>query len=140
MVDNTAKKAQIQTIYYTERAKSSIQDGAPFFKFGQIVWGTGFVQIEANGDVTFDAIPTDVSQIQGEVFRNTPSKSVVNDKILMSATFPKSQMPTDGNKMVTTLYQLDSKGNVIIVFLFAPVWTSPERDINLSAEIAIGDA
>ncbi|MDC5753522.1 hypothetical protein [Vibrio europaeus] len=133
------QKARLQTLYHTERAKSSIDD-APFFKFGEIVWGTGFVREDGSGGIIFDDIPANVSQIQGEVFRNNPVKSVANDKILLSATFPKDKMPTDGNKKLTTLYQLDAKGNIIIVFTFAPVWTSPTRDINLSAEIAIGDA
>ncbi|WP_070962879.1 hypothetical protein [Vibrio sonorensis] len=139
MISTPVEKARIQTIYYTERAKSSIAD-APFFKLGDIVWGTGFVSIDGQGDVIFEPIPHDVSQIQGEVFRNKPNKSVINNKILLSATFPKSMMPTTGSKMLTTLYQLDDKGNVAIVFLFAPVYTSPNRDINLHAEIEIGDA
>lgn len=134
---STAQKARIQNVYYTERAKSSIQD-EPFFKFGEVVWGTGFVKVDSNGEVVFEDIPKNVSAVQGEVFRNEPIKNVANNKILLSATLPRSAVP-DSNKMVTTLYQLDSKGNVIIVFLFAPVWTSADRDINLFGEIEIGD-
>ncbi len=131
------ENAKIMDRYYEQRALSSIAD-VPFFKIDQVVWGSGFIGDDGEGNPVVQEIPSNVTVIEGEFHRNYPTLSYSNGAITVKATIAVSELPSDTNVEFSALYVLDQAGGVVAVFAVTPTWMNSRRSLSLDGVLEIG--
>jgi hypothetical protein len=131
------ENAKIMDRYYEQRALSSIAE-TPFFKIGEVVWGTGFVGDDGSGNPIVLEIPTNVTDIEGEFHRNEPTLSYSNGAITVKATIAVAELPSESNVEFSALYVLDQAGGIVAIFAVTPTWMNSRRSLSIDGVLEIG--
>lgn len=124
----------IQDRYYVKRAQSIIKAN-PNFRIAKAVWGNGYTSYDNNNVPYFLDVPTNVTQIKGEFWRdNSPSLSVdpSTGDITISSQLLKGAIPEGETHEFSALYVLDQDNAIIAIFNVLPTWMSSERGLEVS--------
>lgn len=118
--------------FYERRAMSACA-AAPFFKFGQVAWGNGYVNNNDGQLSVWADLPSSVNTITGEFARTNASYTYdeVTKNITVRASIPKGSLPVGVNAEFTALYVLDETGGVIALAVGMPVYMNSDRELTV---------
>lgn len=120
------------TRFFEKRAASCVS-AVPFFKFGKVAWGDGFVSLVNNVQTIDNPLPDVVPEIIGEFARTEAmyAYDAATGIIKGQATIAKGSLPAGVNAKFTTLYILDGEEGVIALAVGMPVYINQTRGITV---------
>lgn len=131
-MSNPISLCVLQDRYYVKRSQSAIS-AVPTFRIATVVWGNGFTAYDAESVPYFLDVPTDVTQIQGEFYREVPQLSVdaATGNITITSQILKGGIPEGETHEFSALYVLDAEGDILAIFNVLPSWMNSERGLEV---------
>ena len=126
------EKAVVMDRFFTLRGQSAISD-TPDFKIDKLAWGNGYV---SNGVIS--AIPTNVSNIQGEFHRSDAILTYSNGTYTIRGIIAKGELADNVNAEFNTLYVLDAHDNILALLVVMPVTMNKTRGLTIEGVINEG--
>lgn len=129
-------KSKLLDQYHHRQALSAIPTHAPYFQWGNVKWGYGLID-DSGAETVLKDIPGDFSAMDETFAIGTAVYSYSGGKTIITATFPKDQIP-DGESRNWSMVQIDDADGVAVgAMVREPVVISNQMDISVTFEVNV---